>query len=280
MLEKFSYENDRVIMIDVWFPAEMHTVTVLGQVSSVLNKSIQDMLGKFDAFVHQGPGRVVKEVKVFSLNINEFILFSGGGGCSSLPLRIKRNHSCISIGNSCDDKCFLKCIVAAFCDKGKNVGRWCGEYEKVMKGLEALSSGFLTFPTPSKVIKKFEQKWLVSINVYGYSGVIYPPYLSSTLLQSDSQVVNLLLHSGHYFLIRNMSALVPPSVKQISGNVMFVLLVSPFLFKRIGMKLTSVCARKMGLSMFFQRVMKLSWGFLISIVWSMQPLSFMQIWKQ
>ena len=83
-----------------------------------------------------------------------------------------------------------------------------GEYEKIMKGIEELSSRFLTFPTTSKVIKKFERKWPVSINVYGYSGVIYPHYLSSTLLQSDRQVVNLLLHSGHYFLIRNMSTLV------------------------------------------------------------------------
>ena len=213
LLEKFSYENDRVITIDVWFPAETHTVTVLNQVSSVLNKSVQDMLGKFDAFVHQGSGWVAKEVRMFSLNVNEFTLFSGGGGCSSLPLRNKRSHSCISIGNSCDKKCFLKCVVAALCDKGKNVGRWCGEYEKIMKGIEALSSGFLTFPTTSKVIKKFEQKWPVSINLYGYSRVIYPHYLSSTLLQSDRQVVNLLLHSGYYFLIRNMSALVTPQCK-------------------------------------------------------------------
>ena len=72
LLEKFSFENDRVIMIDVWFPAETRTLTVLSQVSSVLNKSAQDMLSKFDAFVHQGSGWVVKEVKVFSLNVNEF----------------------------------------------------------------------------------------------------------------------------------------------------------------------------------------------------------------
>ena len=143
------------------------------------------MLGKFDAFVHQGSGWVVKEVKVFSLNVNEFTLFSGGEGCSSLPLRIKRSHSCISIGNSCDDRCFLKCVVVALCGKGKNVGRWCGEYEKIMRGIQELSSGFLTFPMTSKVIKKFEQKWPVSINVYGYSGVIYPHYLSSTLLQPN-----------------------------------------------------------------------------------------------
>ena len=128
LLEKFSFENDRVIMIDVWFPAETCTLTILSQVSSVLNKSAQDMLSKFNAFVHQGSGWVVKEVKVFSLNVNEFTLFSGGGGCSSLPLCIRRSRSCISIGNSCDDRCFLKWVVAALCGEGKNVGRWCGEY--------------------------------------------------------------------------------------------------------------------------------------------------------
>ena len=82
-----------------------------------------------------------------------------------------------------------------------------------MRGMQELSSGFLTFPTTSKGIKKFEQKWPLRINVYGYSGVIYPHYLSSTLLQPDRQVVNLLLHSRHYFLIRNMSALVTPQCK-------------------------------------------------------------------
>ena len=211
LLEKFSFKNDHVITIDVWFPAETRTVTVLSWVSSVLNKLAQDMLGKFDAFIHQGLGWVVKEVKVFSLNVNDFTLFSGGGGCSSLPLHIKRSSLCISIGNSHNDRCFLKCIVAALCDKGKNVG-WCGEYEKIMKGIQKLSSSFLTFPTTLKVIKKFEQKWPVNINVYSYSGVIYPHYLSSTLLQSDRQVVNLL-HSRHYFLIRNMSAFVTPQCK-------------------------------------------------------------------
>ena len=202
LLEKFSFENDNVITIDVWFPAETRAVTVLSQVSSVLNKSAQDMLGKFNAFIHQGLGWVVKEVKVFSLNVNEFTLFSGGGCCSSLPLRIKRSHSYISIGNSCDDRCFLKCVVAALCGNRKNMGQWCREYEKFMKGIQDLSLGFLTFPTTSKVIKKFEQKSPVGINVYGYSGVIYPHYLSSTLLLSDRQAVNLL-HSRHYFLIRN-----------------------------------------------------------------------------
>ena len=33
---------------------------------SILKKSVQDMLGKFDAFVHQGLGWMVKEVRVFS----------------------------------------------------------------------------------------------------------------------------------------------------------------------------------------------------------------------
>ena len=119
LLEKYSFENDHVITIDVRFPAETRTLTVLSQVFSVLKKSAQDMLGKLDAFVHQGSGWMVK---VFSLNVNKFTLFSGGGSCSSLPLHIKRSRSCISIGNSCDDKCFLKCVMAALCDKGKKHG--------------------------------------------------------------------------------------------------------------------------------------------------------------
>ena len=53
-----------------------------------------------------------------------------GGGCPSLPLRIKRSCSCISIGNSCDDKCFLKCVIAGMCDKGKNVGDGVGIMKK------------------------------------------------------------------------------------------------------------------------------------------------------
>ena len=171
----------------------------------------------------------------------------------------KRSHSCILIGNSCDDRCFLKCIVAALCDKGKNMGRWLGNMKKLWREY------FLTFPTTSKVMKKYEQKWPVSINVYGHSGIIYLHYLSSTLLQSDRQVVNLLLHSRHYFLIRNMSTLVTPQCK--TNNVMFALLVCCILFVRIGMKLIFISARKMALSTFSLRRMKLSWGFLLSTVW-------------
>ena len=154
------------------------------------------MLGKFDAFVHQGSGWSVNKVKVFSLNVNKFTLFPGGGGYSRLSLQIK-SHLCILIGNSCDHKCFLRCIAAALCKKGRNVGQWCGEYEKVMKETKELFLGFLTFPTTLKVIKKFEQKW---------PKLIYPHYLSSTLLQCNRVVVNLLLHSGHFYLIKNMSS--------------------------------------------------------------------------
>ena len=280
LLEKFSFENDCMKMIDVWFLAETHTLTVLSQVSSVLNKSAQDMLSKFDAFVHQGSGWMVKEVKVFSLNVNEFTLFSGGGGCSSLPLHIRRSRSCILIGNSCDDRCFLKCVVAALYGKGKNVGRWCGEYEKIMRGIQELSSGFLTFPMTLKVIKKFEQKWPLSINVYGYSGVIYPHYLSSTLLQPDRQLVNLLLYSGHYFLIRNMSTLVTPQCKMNKWKChVCPSCLSYFVRKDRYETHIRLCKKDGTQYVFFPRRAKPSWGFLLSIAWSMHPLSFMQIWK-
>ena len=50
LLEKYSYENERDIVVDVWFPAETRTVTTMHQISPQLEKSVGDMMSKFDAF--------------------------------------------------------------------------------------------------------------------------------------------------------------------------------------------------------------------------------------
>ena len=61
LLEKYSYENEHDIVVDVWFPAETHTVTTMHEIPLKLQKSVGDMMSKFDAFVHQGSGWVVKQ---------------------------------------------------------------------------------------------------------------------------------------------------------------------------------------------------------------------------
>ena len=138
-----------------------------------------------------------------------------------------------------------------------------------MKGIEELSSHFLTFPTTPKVMKKFEQEWPVSINVYSYSGVIYPHYLSSTLLQPDRWEVNLLLHSRHFFLIRNMSILVTPQCKMNKRKChVCPSCLSYFVCKDRYETHIRLC-KKDGTQYVFPGMMKQSWGFLLSTAWSM-----------
>ena len=89
------------------------------QIANSLHKAIADMMSKFDAFIQKGSGWVVRQVKMFSLTVNKFTMFSGGGNCVSLPLKLKKTRACISVGQNCDSKCFLRCIVAAVFNSGK-----------------------------------------------------------------------------------------------------------------------------------------------------------------
>ena len=214
LLEKYSFENEKQIVVDVWFPSISFSLHTPSQIMNRLRKAVADMMGKFDAFVQKGSGWVVRKVKMFSLSVNRFTMFSGGAECVSLPLKLKRTRSCISIGKNCDNKCFLRCIVAGVLNSGKNVGRWCKAYDKALLALESASSAFLSFPVDMKGIKKFEKKWPMSINVYGYSGVIYPMHLSMNLGSANFSPLNLLLYREHYYLIRNMSSLIAPQCKK------------------------------------------------------------------
>ena len=90
------------------------------------------------------------------------------------------------------------------------MGRWCKAYDKALLALESASSAFLSFPVDMKGIKKFEKKWPISINVYSYSGVIYPMHLSMNL----GSPLNLLLYREHYYLMWNISSLIAPQCKK------------------------------------------------------------------
>ena len=134
------------------------------------------------------------------------------------------------------------------------MGRWCKVYENALCAMENACSKFLSFPVDMKGIKKFENKWPICINVYGYSGVIYPLHLSTNIGSPQFSTVNLL-YKEHYYLICNMSSLVAPNARKIRGSVMFVPLACLILFPDKGMTLTFSCARGMGHSMFSQKFM-------------------------
>ena len=144
LLEKYSFENNTQMLVDVWFPS--NSCSAPNEIRPRLGRAIGEMMSKFEAFVQQGYGWVVREVKVFSLTVNTFVLFSGGQFCSALPPILARTRACISIGGECDEKCFLKCIVAEIGNTGKNVGRWNKTYGDILKQMEEVSTPSLRFP--------------------------------------------------------------------------------------------------------------------------------------
>ena len=249
------------------------------QIAHHLCKAVADMMRKFDAFIQKGSGWVVKQVKMFSLTVNRFTMFSGGGECTSLPLKLKRTRACISVGKNCNSKCFLRCVVATVFNSGKNISRWCKGYERAMRTLEGVSSSYLFFPVDMKGIKKFEQNWPICINVYGYNRVIYPHYFSLHTGSTQVSYVNLLLYKDHYYLIRNMSSFMALSVKATDESVTCVLLVCRTLSPKRGTMSMCNSARKMTLNIFSPKRARPSWNSPPSIVWSMPHLLSMQIWK-
>ena len=78
LLKKYSFENNKQMLVDVWFPSNSCSVHTPNEIRPRLGRAIGEMMSKFEAFVQQGSGWVVREVKVFSLTVNTFVLFSGG----------------------------------------------------------------------------------------------------------------------------------------------------------------------------------------------------------
>lgn len=90
--------------------------------------------------------------------------------------------------------CFIFSILAELFPKKHNKSL----HFTYRKYLKYLSYDFLTFPVQINAIAKFEQRNILSINVYGYKNEIYPIYKNKHNVYKE---VNLLLYKKHYFFI-------------------------------------------------------------------------------
>ena len=68
-LEKFSFENNKSIKIDVWFPSNAYTVLDSIHIRKKINTAIRDIYKRYDSFVQRGSGWVLKKVFKFSVSI-------------------------------------------------------------------------------------------------------------------------------------------------------------------------------------------------------------------
>ena len=74
-LEKFCFENNKLIKIDVWFPNNTYTVLDSVNIRKKINIAIRDMYKRYDSFVQRGSGWVLKKVsQVFCKHCEIYIV--------------------------------------------------------------------------------------------------------------------------------------------------------------------------------------------------------------
>ena len=201
-LEKFSFENNKLIKIEAWFPSNTYTVLDSIHIRKKINTAIRDIYKRYDSFVQRGSGWVLKKVSKFSVSIMKFKLFQGGCLSTLLPRELRKKRCCVSIKNIPKNKCFFYCVVAALCENTtkKNKYRKSNQHDKI---IELLPFDNMEGPVSIQEIKYLEKNSCVSVNVYGYDKIPYPYYISEFVKKLYH--VDVLLHNNHYYLIRNMS---------------------------------------------------------------------------
>ena len=200
-LEKFSFENNKLIKIEAWFPSNTYTVVDSIHIRKKINTAIRDIYKRYDSFVQRGSGWVLKKVSKFSVSIMKFKLFQGGCLSALLPRELCKKCCCVSIKNIPKNKCFFYCVVAALCENTKkNKYRKSKQHDKI---IELLPFDNMEGPISIREIKYLEKNSCVSVNVYGYDKIPYPYYISEFVKKLYH--VDVLLHNNHYYLIRNMS---------------------------------------------------------------------------
>ena len=201
-LEKFSFENNKLIKIEAWFPSNTYTVLDSIHIRKKINTAIRDIYKRYDSFVQRGSGWVLKKVSKFSVSIMKFKLFQGGCLSTLLPRELRKKRCCVSIKNIPKNKCFFYCVAAALCENTtkKNKYRKSNQHDKI---IELLPFDNMEGPVSIREIKYLEKNSCVSVNVYGYDKIPYPYYISEFVKKLYH--VDVLLHNNHYYLIRNMS---------------------------------------------------------------------------
>ena len=207
-LDKFSYELNREINVEVWFPSDTYNAVEIKNVKAKIIKACADVYKRFDSFVQRGSGWVLRRVIKFSINIMKYQLFQGGCLSKKLPVKLRSKRCFLSIHNTEKNKCFHYCIAAGIGAVRKNKSRNSKYYGKI---ISLLPFEKMNIPISLKEVQKFEKKSIVSVNVYGFEDIIFPMHISAHVGKQFH--VDLLLHNDHYYLITNMGAMLGLSGK-------------------------------------------------------------------
>lgn len=204
-LEKYSFELERDVKIELWFLSDVVSILNRSDIKMMLQTAIASALSRFDSFVREGSGWIMKKVLLFCLKVMKFKLIHGGCRTMPLPKSLRQSKSVLSINSGEQDKCFLYCIAAGLVKSKANSSRVTKLYKQL---LHVFPSHFQQFPISIKEIMSFEKNVPISVNVYGFSKrqIVFPYYVSQ-YFGKRSFHFNLLLYKEHYYLIKNLPRL-------------------------------------------------------------------------
>ena len=152
-LEKISFENNKLMKIDVCFPSNTYTVLDSVNIRKKINTAIRDIYNRYDSFVQRESGWVLKKVSKFSVSIMKFKLFQGGCLSTLLPRELCKKSCCVSIKNIPKNKCFFYCV-AALCKNTNNKYRKNKQHDKI---IELLPFDNMEGPVSIQEIKYLEK---------------------------------------------------------------------------------------------------------------------------
>ena len=188
--------------------------------SAVFDRSIQTIEERIQNFNQRGSNWRFE--RVLSLDVH-FTDFQPLRGSTFLPLpsKISTKKAVINMKNN-DDQCFKWSVVRALNPVAKNSERITKELKDQSERLDWRGLKFPVKLDQIVIFEKFNPQ--ISINVFGFEGVVYPLRLSKRKSEQrerseNEQTINLLLISDgekqHYCLIKSLSRLLS---SQVSGH--------------------------------------------------------------
>ena len=196
----------------------------------VYDGSIQTIEERIQNFNQRGSNWRFQRVLSLDIHFTDFIPLRGSTFLS-LPRKIATKKAVINMKNE-DNLCFKWSVTRALHPVEKNSERIT---EELKDQSERLNWSGLKFPVDLNQIIIFEKlNPQISINVFGFEGVVYPLQLSKTKSERSererserTQIVNLLLISDgekqHYCLIKSLSRLLSSQVSGHKGSKSFCL---------------------------------------------------------
>ena len=216
-MEKYSFENAKIVKIQSWFPGDTQVVLTVRAVRDKMANAVRSTLQRYDAFVQKGSGWTVDKVMRFSVSVSKYKLFLGGCARHKLPRALANLHAILSVNAPDDGKCFLYAVAAAVANKKRNPTRFCKEYRDI---IAELPTHLLSYPVDLTSIEIFEKNCPISVNVYGYDKMVFPYRVTDKL--SSELHANLLFYDGHYYTIRNMGRLVTKDRAKVNERKTYV----------------------------------------------------------